>query len=235
MFTGLVQHVGVIAERRESAAGAELSIVVGATAAGAWPPADAPSPTAAPGSHLPVMPLTLGESIAVNGCCLTLARLAPANPSASERLGGGPAGRLLGFDVIHQTLRVTNLGRLVLGARVNLERSATPATLLGGHIVQGHVDGLGIVDAVLREGGEWRVRVSPPREQMRYLHDKGSVAMDGISLTVAAIDDVAGTFDVCLIPETLARTTLGERQRGDAVHLEMDCLAKMMARLVSQR
>lgn len=235
MFTGLVQHVGVIAERRESAAGAELSIVVGATAAGAWPPADAPSATATPESHLPVVPLTLGESIAVNGCCLTLARIAPANPVAGGVPAGSAPSRVLGFDVIHQTLRVTNLGRLGPGARVNLERSATPATLLGGHIVQGHVDGLGIIKAILRDDGEWRVRVSPPREQMRYLHDKGSVAIDGISLTVAAIDDAAGTFDVCLIPETLARTTLGERQRGDAVHLEMDCLAKMMARLVGQR
>lgn len=226
MFTGLVQHVGTIADRRDSAAGASLVVAVGA-----WPsegtPADAPLAAA---SH---PPLALGESISVSGCCLTLARIgSPVNGPAHERW--------LGFDVIPQTLRVTGLGRLAIGHRVNLERSATPMTLMGGHIVQGHVDGLGRVvavtgGAVTGGSGEWRVRIEPPRELLRYLCDKGSIAVDGVSLTVAAIDDAAGTFDVCLIPETLARTTLGDRRAGDDVHLEVDCLAKMLARLLPPR
>ncbi|MBL9121601.1 MAG: riboflavin synthase [Phycisphaerae bacterium] len=224
MFTGLVQHVGVVAAREETPFGARFAVAVGN-----WPESGGTSPHAADapsGSDQP--PLSLGESIAVSGCCLTLARI-----EADQAKGSSAHGRTLGFDVIHQTLQVTALGRLATGHRLNLERSATPRTLLGGHIVQGHVDGLGTIDAILREGGEWRVRVQLPTGLLRYVHDKGSIAIDGVSLTVAALDDCNGTMDVCLIPETLARTTLGDRVVGDTVHLEADCLAKMVARLVS--
>lgn len=225
MFTGLVQHVGRVARREEAAFGARFTIDVGAwpqastqTSVGPHaPPANAPHEAWSP-------PLALGESIAVSGCCLTLARI--------EEHGPGGAGRQLGFDVIHHTLRVTALGHLAVGHRVNLERSATPSTLLGGHIVQGHVDDLGRVEAVIRERGEWRIRIGLSAELARYLHPRGSIAVEGVSLTVAALDDHRGTFDVCLIPETLARSTLGERVEGDAVHLEVDCLAKMLERLV---
>lgn len=238
MFTGLVQHVGTVSGRRDSISGASLSIAVGE-----WPPVDAPSRAGASGSagvpSLFVPPLVEGESIAVSGCCLTLVRVTTLSTPEPVQLGGIastiPAGRVLWFDVIPQTLRVTALGSLAVGHRVNLERSVTPSTLLGGHIVQGHVDGLGTVVAILTDGGEWRVRIRPPEALLRYLHDKGSIAVDGVSLTVAAVDDTAGTFDVCLIPETLARTTLGDRRVGDHVQLEADCLAKMLERLTSRR
>ncbi len=207
MFTGLVQSVGRVAGLRLAPAGAELAIAVEG-----WPSPDA-------------LPLSLGESIAVSGCCLTLAGVS----------NDGTLPRTLRFDVIHQTLRVTALGGLQPGDRVNLERSATPMTLLGGHIVQGHVDGLGRVLAILRDGGEWRVRIAPGDGLLRYLHDKGSVCIDGVSLTVAAISDRERFFDVCLIPETLARTTLVDRQVGDAVQLEVDCLAKMVARMMDRQ
>jgi riboflavin synthase len=251
MFTGLVQHVGTVASREETASGARFAVSVQGwgplhegTRSGTATRADASSrrsadaaaapsgcdgPSLALGARVALGPsFALGESIAVNGCCLTLAGFTPPtepSPNAAARLE---------FDVIHQTLRVTALGSLLAGQRVNLERSVTPATLLGGHIVQGHVDGLGRVAAILREAGEWRVRVSVPGALHRFMQDKGSVALDGVSLTVAAIDDRASTIDVCLIPETLVRTTLADRAVGDALHIEVDCLAKMVARLIGR-
>lgn len=239
MFTGLVQHVGTVSGRRDSLTGASLSIAVGAwaTVDASFPSGAAPNGSSVAGPFVP--PLVGGESIAVSGCCLTLVRVTTAAPSEQAQLGGfaspTPPGRVLWFDVIPQTLRVTALGSLAVGHRVNLERSVTPATLMGGHIVQGHVDGLGTIAAILTDGGEWRVRIRPPATLLRYLHDKGSIAVDGVSLTVAAVDDAAGTFDVCLIPETLARTTLGDRKVGDPVQLEVDCLAKMLERLIARR
>ncbi len=222
MFTGLVQHVGTVMGIEPSAAGRVLTID-----AGTWPDR-APSDGA---STVPA--LALGESIAVSGCCLTLVSV--ANPSMGPSLGPSLGSTLLSFDVIHQTLRVTALGRCEVGTRVNLERSATPLTLLGGHIVQGHVDGLGRVAATGNREGEWRLRIELPPELMRYAHPKGSISIDGVSLTVADLEDGGNTVDVCLIPETLARTTLGERIVGDSLQLEMDCLAKMLARLVERR
>jgi riboflavin synthase len=208
MFTGLVEQCGVVEGRMETPTGLALEIAVEG-----WP---------APGAA----PFALGESIAVHGCCLTLARLRTA--------GDRPGRSLLGFDAIPQTLSVTAIGRLRLGEKVHLERSATPSTLLGGHIVQGHVDGLAEVVAVLRDRGEWRMRLRLPLPLLRFVHDKGSIALDGVSLTVAALDDAAATIDVCLIPETLARTALGARKDGDLLHVETDCLAKMLARLVDR-
>jgi riboflavin synthase len=205
VFTGLVTTTGTVRSAEASPSGLRLAI-------------------AAPRAWLAHPPATLGESIAVHGCCLTLARL-----------DGGDGDALLGFDAIPETLRVTLLGRLSPGHRVHLERSATPSTLLGGHIVQGHVDGLGRVAAVERDGGEWRLRIAIDRGFLGGLVLRGSIAVDGVSLTVAALDDRAATFDVCLIPETLARTTLGALVEGDEVHLEFDCIAKMVARQLALR
>jgi riboflavin synthase len=214
VFTGLIQHRGTVRGRRplghrDAPSAAERLEIHAPTL---------PGPERSP---IPVPPLALGESIAVHGCCLTLAAIE----------GDG----VLGFDVIPETLRVTRLGGLGPGATVHLERSATPATLLGGHLVQGHVDGVGRVLSVGRDGGEWRLRVAPPSELLRYVALKGSIAIDGVSLTVAAVDDAAGSFDVCLIPETLERTALGQLRAGDAVHIETDCLAKMVERLLAAR
>ncbi len=156
----------------------------------------------------------VGESISVGGCCLTVA----------GRVGGG-----LAFDVVPETMARTTLGRLAAGSRVNLEHSVTAATLMGGHIVQGHVDGVGEVLTTVRDG-EHRVRVRPRRSDamlgdlMQYITPKGSVVVDGVSLTVAAIGD--DWFEVALIPTTLAQTTLGELREGSECNLETDVIAK---------
>lgn len=150
----------------------------------------------------------VGDSISVGGCCLTIA----ANQ-----------GGLLGFDVVPETLTYTTIGGLGAGARVNLEHAATPTTLLGGHIVQGHVDGTGVVESVQREP-EWRVRIRPPAGLMVFLTPKGSVTVDGVSLTIAAINQ--SSFEVALIPTTLEKTTLGELRESSRCNLEMDIIAK---------
>lgn len=157
-----------------------------------------------------------GASISVNGCCLTVVAM--------------PAGAFA-FDVIPQTLAVTSLGRLAVGAGVNLEHAATPTTFLGGHVVLGHVDALAEV-VEIRTEGEWRVRFRLPVELARFVVDKGSIALDGVSLTIARVVDApeGPIVDVCLIPETLARTNLAERRVGDRVNVEVDHLAKLVAR-----
>jgi riboflavin synthase len=158
----------------------------------------------------------LGDSISVNGCCLTVA----------ER-----AGETFTADVMRETLDKTSLGALEAGGRVNLERAVTAATRLGGHIVQGHVDGTGTL--VARTPSEhWEVvEITLPGTLARYLVDKGSVTVDGVSLTVVSAGEQ--TFTVSLIPETLARTTLGLKQPGDPVNLEVDVIAKYVERLLT--
>ena len=158
-----------------------------------------------------------GDSVSINGCCLTVV--------------GSPApGAALRFDVIPQTLGLTTIGALAAGELVNLEHAATAATLLGGHLVQGHVDGVGTVASVSTAGGEWRTRVSAPPGFMEHVVERGSVAVDGVSLTVAAVGE--GWFEVALIPATLAKTTLRDRAYGSRVNLEADALAKMVAERV---
>jgi riboflavin synthase len=158
----------------------------------------------------------LGDSIAVNGCCLTVATR---------------DGETFTADVMRETLDKTSLGALSPGSRVNLERAVTPQTRLGGHIVQGHVDGTGAI--LSRSPSEhWDVvEVSAPTEVVRYLVPKGSITVDGISLTVVEVADAA--FTVSLIPETLSRTTLGIKEPGDLVNLEVDVIAKYVERLAS--
>ena len=162
---------------------------------------------------------TPGDSISVNGCCLTVVTL------------DGPA---FTADLMQETLDKTSLGSLAPGSPVNLERPVTATSRLGGHIVQGHVDGTGHV--VSRKPSEhWdTVTFSLPVALARYVVPKGSIAVDGTSLTVVHVDDDAGTFTVGLIPETLTRTTLGLRQAGDLVNLEVDIIAKYVERLVTR-
>lgn len=159
----------------------------------------------------------VGSSIAVNGVCLTVVERGPGK---------------LGFDLSEETLRRTSLGGLSPGDPVNLERPVTLTTRLGGHLVQGHVDGVGEVVGVEAEptGGAW-LSIRPPAELVRYLVDKGSVSVDGVSLTVAGVDGDA--FSVALIPHTLGVTTLGAARTGDAVNLEVDVLAKYVERLLA--
>lgn len=163
--------------------------------------------------------LAPGASIAVNGVCLTAAEVGSGEFTA---------------DLAPETLRRSNLGDLQPGSHVNLERPATPATFLSGHIVQGHVDATGEVVAMEElGGGHWWLRVRIPAELQRYMVEKGSVALDGISLTIAAIeDDVIG---VTVIPHTFAHTTLGRVKPGARVNIEADVLAKYVEKLLARR
>jgi riboflavin synthase len=158
-----------------------------------------------------------GESISVSGACLTQA---------------GPFTGELVFDVIPETLEKTTLGGLEPGSRVNLERSLAAGDLIGGHFVQGHVDGVGTVERVQTEG-EWRVRIAAPEAVAPYLVPKGSIAVAGVSLTLAAVE--GDSFEIALIPTTLEETTLGDLQEGDGVNLEADTLAKTVATLLERR
>jgi riboflavin synthase len=158
----------------------------------------------------------LGDSICVNGVCLTVAE---------------QNGDLFTADVMSETINRTTIGDLLTGSQVNLERPVTLATRLGGHLVQGHVDAVGTVSA--REHSEnWDVvTITPPKDLLKYVVEKGSITIDGTSLTVSAVTD--STFSVSLIPATLEKTTLGIRQIGDRVNLEVDVLAKYVEKLVA--
>lgn len=161
-----------------------------------------------------------GSSIAVDGVCLT----------AVERTEG-----VVAFDLAAETLARTTLGDLRPGDEVNLERPVTPLTRLGGHLMQGHVDGVGeIADRRAEAEGNGGVvlRIRPPEGSERYVVEKGSIAVDGVSLTVAGVDDVA--FAVALVPHTLAVTTLGRREPGDRVNVEVDVVAKYVERLMGR-
>jgi riboflavin synthase len=159
--------------------------------------------------------LAEGDSVAVNGVCLTATTAGPDGFTA---------------DVMEETLRRTALGTLEPGAAVNLELALRAADRLGGHFVQGHVDGVGTVAAVQDEGFSKMVEIEADVGLMRYVVEKGSIAVDGVSLTVASLGE--GAFGVSLIPETLERTTLGRASPGDSVNLEVDVLAKYVERLV---
>jgi riboflavin synthase len=164
--------------------------------------------------------VTHGASIAVNGVCLTVTRWTAHEP-----------GSQLGFDVMGETLKRSVLGALRPGDKVNLERAVRADARLDGHVVQGHVDGTGVVVA-RTPGDAWEtVRFGLPAELARFVAEKGSIAVDGVSLTVSAVGP--DWFDVGLIPETLRATTLGAKQPGDSVNVEVDVLAKYVARLLA--
>ncbi len=158
-----------------------------------------------------------GDSVAVNGVCLTATAIADGRFSA---------------DVMHETLRRSSLADVAEGAPVNLELPLRASDRLGGHVVQGHVDGLGTITGVTEDGFARVVEISAPPETLRYVVEKGSIAVDGISLTVASVTDVA--FSVSLIPETLERTNLGAAAPGQPVNLEVDVLAKYVEKLVTR-
>jgi riboflavin synthase len=194
MFTGIVEELGVVEALEDQGDAIRLTLR---------------------GPHV-TGDARLGDSISVNGCCLTVA---------------ARDGETFTADVMRETLDKTSLGALEPGSRVNLERAVTAQTRLGGHIVQGHVDGTG---RVLRRtpSEHWElVEISVPGELARYLVDKGSVTVDGVSLTVVSAG--ATSFTVSLIPETLARTTLGSAQEGAPVNIEVDVIAKYVERLIT--
>lgn len=210
MFTGLVQTVGVVALIEQTDAGVAIFV-------------DPPSPPNAPEWQ---RPFELGESIAINGCCLTLARMISRH--AVSRHPHPASDDLLAFNAIPETLAKTTLGSLSPGSRVNLERAATPLSFLGGHIVQGHVDGVARVVSVTASA-DWRVRFQPTDPaMMQFIIPKGSICIDGVSLTIAALNPGPSDpwFDVALIPTTLDKTTLRDLQPGRLVNLEVDCMAK---------
>ncbi len=199
MFTGIVEELGEVTSVEHYPDAARLTIT---------------------GSLDDARP---GDSIAVNGVCLTVTSIMAGAFTA---------------DVMRETLNRSGLGALAPGARVNLERSVRLADRLGGHLVQGHVDATATV--ISRSPSEhWdQVRFTLPREISRYVVEKGSIAVDGVSLTISALSDSAanaeGWFEVSLIPETLKRTTLGSREPGDTVNLEVDVIAKYVERLVQR-
>jgi riboflavin synthase len=161
--------------------------------------------------------LSPGDSIAVNGVCLTAV---------------DPTAQGFAADVMPETLRRSSLGPLGAGDEVNLELPLRAGDRLGGHVVQGHVDGTGTVESLTDEGFARVVRIAAPAELLRYVVEKGSIAVDGVSLTVAAVDERG--FSVSLIPETLERTTLGQAAAGRVVNLEVDVLAKYVEKLVNR-
>ncbi|WP_203337957.1 riboflavin synthase [Nocardioides limicola] len=208
MFTGIVEELGTVVRIEDQGDAQRLTFAATEVLAGA----------------------RLGDSIAVNGCCLTIAALEPEE----SRPG---AGRWTA-DVMAETLARTSIGGLAPGDRVNLERAMAVGDRLGGHIVQGHVDAVG---TVLRRvpSEHWEVvEVGFPAALSRYLVEKGSITVDGTSLTVVSVTDPGAAdpaFTISLIPETLARTTLGFRQPGDRVNLEVDILAKHVERLLAHQ
>ena len=157
----------------------------------------------------------LGASIAVNGCCLTATSV---------------QGNVATFDLLAETLRLTNLGDLKVGSLVNLEPSLRPTDRMGGHFVTGHIDACGSVDFFGADGADWRLDINAPAEVLRYVVKKGCVAVDGMSLTLA---DVLPTgFRIWIIPHTLSVTNLASRQAGQRVNLESDLLAKYAEKLL---
>lgn len=194
MFTGIVEELGQVAKLETLADAVRISIT----------------------GPLVVSDAKIGDSISVNGVCLTVTQKTSDSFSA---------------DVMQETLNRSTLGKLAPGSKVNLERPVTLATRLGGHLVQGHVDGLGKV--ISREKSDnWDVvTIEPNPELLKYIVEKGSITVDGTSLTVASVTDQV--FTVSLIPETLAKTTLGLVNAGDQVNLEVDVMAKYVEKLMA--
>lgn len=197
MFTGIVEEAGIVREVRSSLASIRLTVDARRVGADA----------------------SVGDSIAVNGCCLTLV--------ARRAIRGGFR---LGFDLLRETWDRTNLSSVASGSAVNLERSLAVGGRLGGHFVTGHIDGTGTIARLESQGADHLLEIQAPAAIRRYILFKGSVAVDGISLTVAAV--TRGGFRIWIIPHTLAVTALRERSAGDRVNLEADMLGKYVEQFV---
>ena len=196
MFTGIIEEMGTVKALRREAGAARLSLSAATVLDGT----------------------ALGDSICVNGVCLTVVELGKNEFSA---------------DVAVETLRVTNLGELKAGARVNLERALQLSARIGGHLVSGHVDAVGRLREKRDEGNGWRIFFDAPETVLRYVIKKGSIAIDGISLTVADVDRAG--FSIAMIPHTAKLTTLGFKTAGDSVNLEADIIGKYVERLLPGR
>jgi riboflavin synthase len=192
MFTGIIKGIGLVDDVERSADGVRLTVS---------------TPLAGE--------LAEGDSIAVNGVCLTAASAGPGSFVA---------------EVMNETLAKTSLASVGTAAEVNLELPLRACDRLGGHVVQGHVDGLGVIAGVREDGFARRVRIEAPGEVLRYVVEKGSLAVDGVSLTVVDVD--GESFEVSLVPETLERTSLGRARPGTRVNLEVDVIAKYVEKAV---
>ena len=196
MFTGIIEELGTVKALRREAGAARLILSAAKVLDGT----------------------ALGDSICVNGVCLTVVEMNRTEFSA---------------DVAVETLRVTNLGDLQAGKKVNLERALQLSARIGGHLVSGHVDAVGRVREKREEGNGWRIFIDAPASVLRYVIKKGSIAIDGISLTVADVDNAG--FAIAMIPHTAKLTTLGFKTAGDSVNLESDIIGKYVERLLAGR
>ncbi|HZX77267.1 riboflavin synthase [Lysobacter sp.] len=197
MFTGIIEGVGRLAASERRGGDVRLTVEVGT---------------------LPFQAVQLGESIAVNGVCLTVVEFDATSFAA---------------DASNETLSLTTLGNLKPGDAVNLERAMRPTDRLGGHLVSGHVDGLGRVEGIAEDARAQRWRFSAPATLLRYVAKKGSICVDGVSLTVNEVDESG--FEVALIPHTVAHTRFADTRVGDAVNLEIDLVARYVERLLAGR
>lgn len=197
MFTGLITGVGRLAAREARGGDARLTIETGS---------------------LPFDDVRMGESIAVNGCCLTVVAF---------------DAQSFAVDASNETLALTTLGMLAIGAPLNLERALLPTDRLGGHLVSGHVDGLARAAKRREDARAVRWRFEAPMALLRYIAHKGSVCVDGVSLTVNEVDHAG--FDVALIPHTVAHTAFHALREGDAVNIEIDLLARYVERLLATK
>jgi riboflavin synthase len=194
MFTGLIEAVGKISDATRTQQGLRMEI-------------EAPF----------VDELEMGESVAINGVCLTVTSFGEGKFAA---------------DVIPESLDKTTLGHVQAGSTVNLERALKVGARLGGHFVLGHVDGVGLISKIVTSDSETRLVIEPPSSLLKFIANKGSVVLNGVSLTVSDVTD--STFEVSLVPHTLKETTLGNLEDSDIVNIEVDVLARYMDRLIKQ-
>lgn len=200
MFTGIIEEVGMLQSIRKNGASAVLAIQ----------------------AEKILEDVKLGDSIAVNGICLTV---------TSYQKGRGSAPGNFTADVMHETLNRSSIGTASRGSRVNLERAMRADGRFGGHIVTGHIDGTGIVREIHRDANAVWYKIETEPAILRCIAEKGSIAIDGVSLTVAGLTQ--DTFSVSVIPHTASNTILGERKTGDVVNLENDCIGKYVQRMLS--
>ncbi|HLE40929.1 MAG TPA: riboflavin synthase [Nitrospirota bacterium] len=196
MFTGIIEEMGSVKGLRREAGAARLAV----------------------SASLVLEGTAIGDSICVNGVCLTVVEMDGAAFSA---------------DVANETLKVTNLGDLRVGQKVNLERALRLSARIGGHLVTGHVDAVGRIREKKQEGNSWRIFIETPESALPYIIKKGSVAVDGISLTVADVEKTG--FSIAMIPHTAKLTTLGSKSTGDSVNLETDIIGKYVEKLLAGR
>lgn len=192
MFTGIVEETGVVVSFLEAESSWKLVLE----------------------AEKVIGDLQIGDSVAVNGCCLTVVAI---------------DGNRLSFDLLAESVRLTSINGIGAGGKVNLERALLPTTRMGGHFVSGHVDGTGVIEAIEPRGKDRYFRIKPNSDNLKYIVHKGSITVDGISLTVAEVDESG--FAIWLIPHTMEMTNLHTKQAGDLVNLEYDLIAKYVEKL----